>query len=120
MPSSVVGAYKGVKDGDEFLEMIMNTAEEDAAKLQNGPLICTPDLRHHPVKKTDEFFIVASDGVWDVLTSQEAVNFVRRFLVENAGDVDAAARALVGKALHSGTVDNVSAVITVVNVKQDS
>ena len=112
--------HKGVKDGDEFLEMIMNTAEEDAAKLQNGPLICTPDLRHHPVKKTDEFFIVASDGVWDVLTSQEAVNFVRRFLVENAGDVDAAARALVGKALHSGTVDNVSAVITVVNVKQDS
>ena len=107
--------HKGVKDGDEFLDMLMTTPEEEASSLQSGPLICTPDISHHEVASTDEFFIIASDGVWDVLTSQQAVNYVRRFLVENNGDVEAAAQALVNKALHSGSVDNVSAVITVLN-----
>ena len=109
--------HKDVRDGDEFLELILNTSEEDADKLQKGPLICTPDLLLHTVAAADEFFIIASDGIWDVLTSQQAVNFVRRFLVENAGDVDAAAVALVEKALKSGSVDNVSTVITILNVE---
>ena len=62
--------HKGVRDGDEFLQTIIDTSESKASELQRGPLICTPDLIHHPVVSTDEFFIIAGNGVWDVLTSQ--------------------------------------------------
>merc|ERR1712078_852597 len=36
-----------------------------------------PDVLKHQLDPKDEFFIVACDGVWDVLSNQEAVDFVR-------------------------------------------
>ena len=36
--------HKGALDGDEFLELIGSIEEQDAFKLQSGPLICTPDI----------------------------------------------------------------------------
>mgnify|MGYP001356515344 FL=1 len=36
-----------------------------------------PDVLKHTLDPKDEFFIVACDGVWDVLSNQEAVDFVR-------------------------------------------
>jgi serine/threonine protein phosphatase PrpC len=107
--------HKGAMNGDEFLEKITATTEANAALLQEGPLIATPDIVRRDVDKDDEFLIIATDGVWDVLTSQEAVLYVRRYLVTNGGDVDGAAKGLVRKALVSGTVDNVSAVVVALN-----
>jgi serine/threonine protein phosphatase PrpC len=51
--------------------------------------------------KMDEFLILASDGVWDALPSQAAVNFVRRKLSEH-GDIQRAALQLVSKAAVGG------------------
>lgn len=37
------------------------------------------EIKHYPIATdTDEFVIIASDGLWDVMTSQEAVTFVRK------------------------------------------
>ena len=49
-------------------------------------------------------------GLWDVLSPQECVNFVRRKLFET-NDVDCTASALVNKALERGSLDNVSVII---------
>lgn len=44
-------------------------------------MICsTPDVHAYPRDPGDEFLIVACDGVWDVLGSQDAVDFVRERL----------------------------------------
>ena len=56
----------------------------------------------------------ASDGVFDVLSSQQAVNFVRRKLHEH-GELQRAATQLVNKALWSGSTDNASAVVVALN-----
>ena len=111
--------HKGAMNGDEFLELITKTTEENAALLQEGPLIATPDIVRRSVHEDDEFVIIATDGIWDVLTSQEAVLYVRRYLATKEGDVDGAAKGLVRKALVSGTVDNVSAVVVVLNQRKN-
>lgn len=49
------------------------------------------------MKPRDEFLVLASDGVYDVMSSQMVVNFVRRKLREHS-DVQQAAGQLVQKA----------------------
>lgn len=39
-----------------------------------------PDIIQHTSTSEDEFLIIACDGIWDVLKSQECVDFVRRSL----------------------------------------
>ncbi|KAG6814255.1 hypothetical protein H0H92_015370 [Tricholoma furcatifolium] len=37
-----------------------------------------PDVTVHEISDEDEFFVIACDGIWDCLTSQQVVDFVRR------------------------------------------
>ena len=39
-------------------------------------VIAEPVVTYHDITEDDEFFIVASDGVWEFLDSTEAVNIV--------------------------------------------
>jgi len=63
----------------------------------------------------DEFIVLACDGVWDVMTSQQAINFVRRRLFIHR-DVRRAASELVDKALRLSSIDNVSVVVIAFNL----
>ena len=45
-------------------------------------LTANPDVTVHELTPEDEFMIVACDGVWDVLSNEEAVRFVRERLVQ--------------------------------------
>jgi serine/threonine protein phosphatase PrpC len=63
----------------------------------------------------DEFIVLACDGVWDVMTSQQAINFVRRRLFVHR-DVRRAASELVDKALRLSSIDNVSVVVIGFNI----
>ncbi|ORZ20362.1 phosphatase 2C-domain-containing protein [Absidia repens] len=36
-----------------------------------------PDITEHRITEKDDFVIIACDGIWDCMTNQEAVNFVR-------------------------------------------
>lgn len=46
--------------------------------LDNTPYVThKPDTFVYKIKPTDEFIIMACDGVWDVLQNHEAINFVR-------------------------------------------
>jgi protein phosphatase 2C family protein 2/3 len=58
----------------------------------------------------DEFVVLACDGIWDVMTSQQAVNFVRRRLLAHR-DARRAAQELVDKALELTSIDNCSAIV---------
>ena len=42
-----------------------------------GPLIADPDIHIHLYEADDEFVLMASDGLWDVFSSQGAVTFAR-------------------------------------------
>lgn len=73
-------------------------------------VISKPEFTHFVVEDTFEFVILASDGLWDVFSCQEAVNFTRKQLSLH-GDLQKAASELIGKAMLRGTQDNTSVVV---------
>lgn len=71
---------------------------------------------------TDEFLILASDGLWDVLTNQEAVDMLRARACGCPTSPDAASaavRALVNWAIARGSADNVTATVLWLSKSQD-
>lgn len=57
-----------------------------------------------------EFLVLASDGVWDVMSNQRSTDIVRKVLVECA-DPEAAARKVVEEAKVQDSRDNITAAV---------
>jgi serine/threonine protein phosphatase PrpC len=92
------------------------TAEEEGgiwSKTQQ--VISKPDILEFSVEACHEFVVIASDGLWDVFSSQECVNYVRWQLKQQGGDLTKTAEALLSAAFLRGTADNTSAVIVAFN-----
>ena len=81
-----------------------------------GPLTAEPDLVDRPLGPEDEFVLLACDGLFEVFTSQSAVDFARRQLrVHN--DPTKCAEAVVQEALKRGTMDNVTLILVAFDVE---
>lgn len=75
-----------------------------------SPLIAEPDVRQVVLTADDEFLIIGCDGIWDVMSSQYAVSFVRRGLRKH-DDPQQCARELVMEALRLNTTDNLTVIV---------
>lgn len=67
----------------------------------------TPDVTTTTISVKDDFIILASDGLWDVISSQEAASLVR----STVRVPDLAAKRLALKAIELGSDDNVSVIV---------
>jgi len=69
-------------------------------------------LSHRLIHPVDEFLVLASDGLWDVMGSQTVISALREDLIRD-GDVQQAAEDLVHKAVKGPfySEDNVTAVV---------
>jgi protein phosphatase 1L len=65
-----------------------------------------PEIRHRTLTEGDDYLVLASDGIWDVLSNQNVADIVAR-----AGGCRAAASAVTEEALRRGSMDNVTAVV---------
>jgi len=83
----------------------------------SSPLVIPdPDVTCTKIKPNeDEFIILACDGLWDVLTSQEAVDLVKKDLLQGMS-VDNICEHLVNHALQIGSRDNVTAMVVMLDV----
>jgi serine/threonine protein phosphatase PrpC len=80
------------------------------------PAVCAiPDISVQALSSCDDFLVVASDGLWDVMTTVDVVGFVHALIEEDDGelmtDPDLVAAKLVEEALRRGTYDNVTVII---------
>lgn len=75
-----------------------------------SPLIAEPEFRQVVLTEDDEFLIMGCDGIWDVMTSQQAVSLVRRGLRRH-DDPEQCARDLVMEALRLNTFDNLTVIV---------
>jgi serine/threonine protein phosphatase PrpC len=73
-------------------------------------IIHTPDIKSIKIKPTDKFVILACDGLWDIMGSQDAVNFV----IHKTNKTNIA-KSLCNHAISSGSGDNVTALVVFLN-----
>ena len=69
-----------------------------------------PEIMSIDVDEGDEFVLLASDGVWDVMTSQEAVDVVHKAMEENTAKKEIA-QLVVNQALAQKAFDNLTVAI---------
>ncbi|TYI85545.1 hypothetical protein E1A91_D04G003600v1 [Gossypium mustelinum] len=84
-------------------------------------VICKPEVTVREVTNGDEFLILASDGLWDVVSNEVACRVVRRCLngqirsktadVLNQNRASEAAAVLVELAMSRGSKDNISVIV---------
>uniref|UniRef100_A0A2N9FVW8 protein-serine/threonine phosphatase n=1 Tax=Fagus sylvatica TaxID=28930 RepID=A0A2N9FVW8_FAGSY len=75
-----------------------------------GPLSAEPELKLVTLTKEDEFLIIGSDGIWEMFTSQNSVDFARRKLQEH-NDVKLCCKEIVEEAIKRGATDNLTVVM---------
>jgi len=47
------------------------------------PITCVPDIKRRTIKATDDFLVMAWDGIWEVKSSQEIVDFIYERIKKN-------------------------------------
>lgn len=63
------------KFNDVLLEMFRNEY------IGTAPYVsCTPSLRHHQLCPRDQFLVLSSDGLYQYLTNQEVVSYIKNFM----------------------------------------
>ncbi|PPD81928.1 hypothetical protein GOBAR_DD21145 [Gossypium barbadense] len=90
--------------GDWHIEGMKESGERIA------PLSAEPELKMITLAKEDEFLIIGSDGIWDVFSSQNAIDFTRRRLQEH-NDVKLCCKEIVEEAIKRGATDNLTVVV---------
>lgn len=70
-----------------------------------------PELWESRLTAADEFLILACDGVWDVMNSQQAVDCVRSNLFRSNNNAEEASKHLANEAFRRGSTDNISVVV---------
>ncbi|KAL8522176.1 hypothetical protein ACS0TY_012356 [Phlomoides rotata] len=64
--------------------------------LKNNGIICTPEVTYHRLSPNDAFLVLASDGVWDVLSNEQVMS-----IISSACSEEIAAKAVVDAAIKS-------------------
>lgn len=60
--------------GDFYLKVMKNLPEEAQ------PVLAIPEVTIHERSARDSFIVMACDGIWDVMSNQQAVDFVGQIL----------------------------------------
>lgn len=58
-----------------------------------------PDVIERTIAGTDEFIVVACDGIWDCMSNQEVINFIRQEIINTSGDLGKICELLMDKCL---------------------
>ncbi|KAL2339595.1 hypothetical protein Fmac_007535 [Flemingia macrophylla] len=95
---------KGVQEGRWSAKFISRV------QLNKDLVVAYPDIYQVALGSDAEFVVLASDGLWDYMSSSEAVSLVRDQLRKH-GNIQQACEALAQAALDRRTQDNVSIII---------
>lgn len=91
-----VGPYRVWLLNDEIPGLAMSRSFGDQVAASVG-VTCDPEISEWNFTKDDCFMMLASDGVWEFITSEEAVNIVKEYYLKN--DINGAGESLMREAV---------------------
>ena len=82
-------------------------------KFFDDLVIATPDVIIEDIRKEDLFVVIACDGLWDVMSSQEVVDFIQNKIKKSDHFLtpEELVDQLVQEAINLGSLDNISIII---------
>lgn len=101
--------YKGFKKGEK-VKAFFKWPDDHDETFDANLLIPDPEFMMRELDSNTEFLILATDGIWDVLTPEDAIFKIKSAFVSGKSP-DKASEELCELALKLGSVDNVTAVI---------
>ncbi|XP_010454823.1 PREDICTED: probable protein phosphatase 2C 71 [Camelina sativa] len=75
-------------------------------RLLKQYVVADPEIQEEKIDDSLEFLILASDGLWDVFSNEEAVA-----VVKEVEDPEESSKKLVGEAIRRGSADNITCVV---------
>jgi len=106
------GDYEFKGGRSELLEDLRVVGIPKSGTLVRPPVVAVPDVSVIERTVDDDFLIIATDGLWDVTNSVQAITFVRSIVKKNPNcSMDEIARSLIDRAIRSRTGDNVSCIV---------
>ncbi len=88
----------------------LGDAHLKAPALPQSWVSATPEIMTHTRTTKDDFLLLACDGVWDVLSNEQAVKIVKNAL-DSGNSLDKAAKKLRNAAYQRGSGDNISVMV---------
>ncbi|RLN55711.1 hypothetical protein BBJ29_006812 [Phytophthora kernoviae] len=70
-----------------------------------------PDIEKQKIDNTEEFLILACDGIWDVMSNDELCAYVRQLMNNGESNLELIAEEILDNCLRAGSRDNMSVVI---------
>ncbi|OQR90549.1 protein phosphatase 2C [Achlya hypogyna] len=80
-------------------------------KPEEQQVSAEPDLKVEVRNKENEFLILACDGIWDVMTNEDACDFVRGLMNQGESNMGLICEEMLDHCLQLGSRDNMSVVI---------
>eukprot|EP00638_Chattonella_subsalsa_P006928 CAMPEP_0117764244 /NCGR_PEP_ID=MMETSP0947-20121206/19250_1 /TAXON_ID=44440 /ORGANISM="Chattonella subsalsa, Strain CCMP2191" /LENGTH=182 /DNA_ID=CAMNT_0005586369 /DNA_START=130 /DNA_END=678 /DNA_ORIENTATION=- len=94
------------------IAMSRSVGDTEAKKLG---VSCEPEIHEHKIQEQDQYLVVASDGIWDIYSNQQVLNFLLPYIRNRANPSKMAqllCKSAQRKWLESkSTTDDISCVI---------
>jgi serine/threonine protein phosphatase PrpC len=111
--------FKGLSTPTGGIKNLMSSGVEkdyweksfaDKIKFSSDPVTVSPSFTEIDITEDDELFVIATDGMWDVLPPAEVLKLAKSRL-KQGDDATQAAEFLVETALRRKTTDNVCCIV---------
>ena len=110
-----VNEQEGSSESATWASSLFLPYPEHHSRTFVGDLVTNqPDFQTYKVGEEgicDEFLLLACDGLWDVIDSDDAIRVTRDLLFEKGWDAKEAAARLAQLALHLGSSDNITVIV---------
>ena len=92
------------------LAVSRSIGDRDLKKGFEEQIIADPEYARYQLTENNQFAIMASDGLWDVVANEQARTFVKNALQKNQS-LDEIAKNLKNEAIKRGSGDNITIII---------
>jgi serine/threonine protein phosphatase PrpC len=103
--------------------LFLTYPDDHNRRFQGDLVINTPDFQRVKLGEdgvSDEFLLLACDGLWDVMDTDDAVRVVRDLLFRKKWTAKRAAARLAELAIHLGSSDNVTVIVVRLFLKKEN